>query len=395
MKQILSFRVCKCSLIYCLFILHVPFLALCKESISEKKEVELVSIGLRSSNVLSDFKDLPDSGDFAEEEVILAPELADLELIDEQPLFIFNKELKFAEFPKSFNPSLMQCDLGLILTFRYYPDPLRAWISSIGIVILDDQLNPISQPQLIDTRSLYHFTDSQSEDARIFSFLGDLYLTYNDNLEITNPNNLERRDIFIAPLSYVNEEFKIGKPLKLYHQKDYFTRTWQKNWIPFEWNNHLLISYTLNPHEVIYPNLITGECIPIYKTKIPPFWIFGEMRGGTPALLVDGEYLSFFHSSVVMESTISNKKAMHHYFMGAYTFSAEPPFNITKITFAPLLDKNFYTESDYDKRVIFPGGFALIDQYIYVAYGKDDQEIWISKIDKNRLYSMLTPIDKN
>lgn len=372
--------------IYYLLLLFVYSLASCEGSTNES--IELGSIPLKGMKFSSVQEETIEQQGILETE----QEMFEIENV-KNPLFLFTKELKFKDFPKSHNPSLIQSDLGLILTFRYCPDLLKPWMSYTGIVILNDQLEPISQPQLINTRPTYSLTSSQTEDARIFSFQGDLYLTYNDNMENMNPNGLERRDIFIAPLHYIEGEFKIDKPIKLYHQKDYFSRMWQKNWTPFEWNGHLLISYSFNPHEVLYPNLVTGECISLYKTSIAPLWLFGEMRGGTPALLIDGEYLGFFHSSVVMESCVSNKQKIHHYFMGAYTFSAEPPFNITRITPTPLLDKNFYTQSEYEKRVIFPAGFIVSGPHIYLAYGKDDQEIWITKINKKALYSLLIPVD--
>jgi predicted GH43/DUF377 family glycosyl hydrolase len=44
--------------------------------------------------------------------------------------------------------------------------------------------------------------------------------------------------------------------------------------------------------------------------------------------------------------------------------------------------------------VIFPGGFVVIDPYIYVAYGKDDHEMWIAPIDKAELKKALKPVSE-
>lgn len=77
--------------------------------------------------------------------------------------------------------------------------------------------------------------------------------------------------------------------------------------------------------------------------------------------------------------------------MGAYTFSAEPPFAITSYTQSPVVDDSFYTKSSYFKRVIFPGGAVAIGPNIYLAYGKDDQEIWIAILDKEALKKALIP----
>ena len=86
-------------------------------------------------------------------------------------------------------------------------------------------------------------------------------------------------------------------------------------------------------------------------------------------------------------------KPLRHYYMGAYTFSPEPPFNIKKITTFPIIADGFYTPSDYDKRVIFPGGFVSDGEHIYIAYGKDDCEIWIATLDKEELKKNLKPVE--
>lgn len=79
--------------------------------------------------------------------------------------------------------------------------------------------------------------------------------------------------------------------------------------------------------------------------------------------------------------------------MGAYTFSPDPPFEITKISSKPIEASSFYTFSSYDKRVIYPGGFIVDGPNLYVAYGKDDSEIWIATININELLQSLEPVD--
>jgi predicted GH43/DUF377 family glycosyl hydrolase len=78
--------------------------------------------------------------------------------------------------------------------------------------------------------------------------------------------------------------------------------------------------------------------------------------------------------------------------MGACTFSASPPFELTKMTAKPIIGPDFYTASYLEKRVIFPGGFVDAGDLIYIAYGKDDCEIWIATLDKKELKKALIPI---
>lgn len=324
------------------------------------------------------------------------------------------------EYPKAFNPSIIKVDQGFLLTFREVPDPSKPWFSNIGIVRLNESLQPISKPQILNTRSNPE-EPSQTEDARIFSCKGDLYVMYNDSNDLTEPwlsyigmeplsalvtphsmdtvnqaladsKSKHRRDMFIAKLSLVGDQFRLSEPLKLTHEHKYATTLLQKNWVPFEWNGNLLVGYSIVPHEVLNPDMNQGVCSPFFETKASVDWPWGPLRGGTPATLVGGEYLAFFHSSVVMKSEASDGIDLWHYFMGAYTFSAHPPFNVTKITPLPLVTKSFYIKSAREKRVIYPGGYAISGSKIYVVYGKDDCEIWVATIDKNRLQAFLRPV---
>jgi predicted GH43/DUF377 family glycosyl hydrolase len=311
-----------------------------------------------------------------------------------QKLVVATKRIVLEDFPNTWNPSMIKIDEGFLMTFRYTPDQEnQAWLSYIGIVVLDELFQPISKPQLLTTRLKNSLTPSQSEDARIFRYQDKIFLIYNDNFDMVNPTYSQRRDMFISELFYRDDHFSLSAPLKLVYEEKYQTQVWQKNWVPFEKDGALLLSYTLNPHEVLYANLKTGICYPCYETAAELNWNFGTLRGSTPPLLIDGEYLAFFHSGMITSSPSSWGLDLWHYFMGAYTFSAEPPFEITKMTPMPIFDESFYTPSDYYKRVIFPGGFVVSGPSIYVAYGKDDCEIWIATLDKDALKKALMPIE--
>jgi predicted GH43/DUF377 family glycosyl hydrolase len=189
-------------------------------------------------------------------------------------------------------------------------------------------------------------------------------------------------------------QFLFTSPVKLFHHTHYPHRKWQKNWVPFEWNREILLGYTLHPHEILLPNLESGESVVSYTSHSQPKWRFGHLRGGTPAQLVDGEYLAFFHSSINLSSSASRGRYVLHYFMGAYTFSSEPPFKITKMTPVPIMADEFYTLSNAEKKVIFPGGFIDEESLIHVVYGKDDNEIWVVTLDKKLLYKKMVPLEE-
>jgi predicted GH43/DUF377 family glycosyl hydrolase len=115
-------------------------------------------------------------------------------------------------------------------------------------------------------------------------------------------------------------------------------------------------------------------------------WNYGAVRGGTPAQLVEDEYLAFFHSS---NSIHGGNIAT--YFMGAFTFSKDPPFRVTRMSREPIVDPTFndgwtYRNIDY---VIFPISFHFDDQHIFVTYGKNEKEGWVMRMDRRRFFASL------
>ena len=98
-----------------------------------------------------------------------------------------------------------------------------------------------------------------------------------------------------------------------------------------------------------------------------------------------------------MSTVHSEELDMPHYFMGAYTFSQHPPFEITKISPEPIVCHGFYDGLKYKPywkpvRVVFPCGYIMNEHYIYVSYGRQDHEIWVIKLDKHKLKNSLIPV---
>lgn len=312
----------------------------------------------------------------------------------EKKIVTSTKRIHVPSYPGAYNPSIVKfSEDAYLLTFRYLPyRAAQPWLSHIGVILLDESFEPISNAELLNTRFNFKGIPSQAEDARVFSCNGKFYVIYNDNMDLMFPSIYDRRDMYVAELLVVDDQFLLSDPVKLIHEEKYPHVLWQKNWSPFEWNGTLLLTYTINPHEIVCPNLETGRCQSCYETQKSIEWDLGPLRGGTPAQLIDGEYLAFFHSGAVTTSPSSDNRELWHYFMGAYTFSADPPFEKTKISSSPIDSPGFYTYSSYEKRVIYPGGYVVNGSNLYVAYGKDDCEIWIATIDLNELKNSMVSV---
>jgi predicted GH43/DUF377 family glycosyl hydrolase len=319
-----------------------------------------------------------------------------------QNIVLAAQRIRLHEFPEAFNPSLIQFDGKLLLTFRNFPDLKNQWwLSETGIVLLDELFRPITTPQILSFRAKRSKTPCQAEDVRLFTFRDKLFVIYNDNTDEIFYDQWRRRDMFMAELlaekssnALLHWDFKIGTITKLVCEEKYPHVLQQKNWIPFEWKNSLFFTYSIHPHEILAPNPRNGSCYSFYKTEAPIQWDYGHLRGSSAAQLVDGEYLAFFHSGVPLRTAASGFWTLWHYFAGAYTFSATPPFEITRISAKPIMSDWFYTDPYRIKQVIFPGGFVVKGPHIYMAYGKDDCEMWIATLDKAKLLQSLVPVKK-
>lgn len=322
------------------------------------------------------------------------------------------KRVEIPGYPDAFNPSIIRwqnsfllsfragdseeasCDQNLLLSFRTR-DPVSLSTNGMGLVLLDKDFNLISVPQILDIHYLDPAIAPRQQDPRLVAVGDKLFIVYSNIIEGHNISEIRR--MFVAELHYDGCQFQVSTPECITQFEGENEQRWQKNWVPFEYNGKLLLSYSILPHRVFEPLLGTGTCSTIASSLGKINWDWGALRGGTPALLIDGEYLSFFHSSTTLASQHSAGKKITHYFMGAYTFSTEPPFEITKISLKPIVGPNFYNGIEHKTwkplRVVFPCGFVAGEQHIWIAYGRQDHEVWIAKLDKYGLMESLKIVE--
>ena len=98
-----------------------------------------------------------------------------------------------------------------------------------------------------------------------------------------------------------------------------------------------MYSSRINPLQIVTLSHLdsNGDCIVTTVSTqgtIPLAWEHGELRGGINVVLLRQrkEYLELFHS--IGGFAYESKKT---YFMGAFTFSAEPPLFPTAVRVAP------------------------------------------------------------
>lgn len=142
----------------------------------------------------------------------------------------------------------------------------------------------------------------------------------------------------------------------------------EKNWLWFAHEESPYLLYSAQKHKVARFNWkfeMQEEWHTPGVSNI--FWRYGHIRGGTPPVRVEDEYITFFHSSMPWTET------KRRYYMGAYAFSAEPPFAPTRATLRPLLvgsQEDPWAEGK--PLVVFPCGCQLQGDTWFVTLGVND-----------------------
>ncbi len=310
-----------------------------------------------------------------------------------QDFVLQTQQIVIPEFPYAFNPSIIPFNDKILMCFRIIPYPKEPFTAWLGLIELGFDFEPLGPAQIIETRDPRASTPPRGEDARLFYVGENLYIAYSDNPYLRLTAGGYR--MVVGEIVSQDESFLISNPTRFETFENENPLIREKNWVPFSYQNTLLFAYSISPHLILKDGNFFANSNPDLD------WDWGILRGGTPALSLDsGEYLAFFHSVKRMATEHSHGKVMPHYFMGAYTFSSYPPFQITRISPEPIVGPGFYAPHTYkpywgNNICIFPGGMIINDDHIFISYGRQDHEIWIAKLDKQKLLDSLIPVEKN
>ena len=323
-------------------------------------------------------------------------ELQNIPLGEKKGLVLGSKEVHIRNVVAPFSPSLIKNDQGYLLFFRYDVIDQRCsagYYTYIGQAQLDKNFEQTAEEyKTIDTGSQY------SEDPRVVEVGSELYLFFND----LHPSGAYgSRSMRVGKINLAESKIEYSTSLDLQFQNV------EKNWVPFAFveGNHqpeLYIEYYINPHKILKladPHVGSLEHLsfPGIASFQHLFWprMWGNPRGGSSALKVDDEYLSFFHSS------FKDRHGFHWYVMGAYTFEAQAPFRVTKLSHYPILFEGIYdtpltNTAPERKRVIFPTGFVTDEtagkNVVHVACGENDCAIKIVTLDREVLLRSMKKI---
>lgn len=162
----------------------------------------------------------------------------------------------------------------------------------------------------------------------------------------------------------------------------------EKNWVWFYDQTRLMSIYRHNPLEVVHWDG-SLEKVAVLNGKKTATWPWGEIRGGTNPVLVDGLWWVFFHSSTDWRAT-DGKRCYH---MAALAFAEENGvFELRRISRKPILSGTYHGLR-YDPRFpicVFPGGAEHKDGEWFVVFGVNDIECAWIKISHEQIIRTTT-----
>ncbi|MFA9220243.1 MAG: hypothetical protein ACEQSL_03550, partial [Sediminibacterium sp.] len=256
----------------------------------------------------------------------------------------------------------------------------------LGLCLLDDYLQPIPESnvllnlhsELVAPHGKTYAKGYHVEDPRLFIYDDDLYLSYTDGYQMAqakiNPRTLQ-----------AEESFYIEKPDAM--------RT-EKNWIFFEHEGDLYSVYNTSPHIIFKMNGRKWE--KVFTEHWQPKWNYGEIRGGTPPMLIGDRYISFFHSAMGVRYRSNEGR---QYFMGAYTFEAKPPFRPISISKEPILCGEIINDDiprlSNSIFVVFPSGTIRTEKGFLVSFGDNDYRCRFAELSNEFLQSNMVELKEN
>lgn len=315
--------------------------------------------------------------------------LTDIPFADEAGIVLSVKKVVIPSVSAQYNASIGAVGNGYLLFFRYdepsFKNERPQIFSNIGCISLDRNFEPLEKEcSKIETNSTF------SEDVRFFQNGENYFLIYNDLIS----RFVDRRGIRIGAIDLCKRRLEYVTTL------DVDSRKTEKNWTPFSHRGEIYFLYTINPQKILtLPNPrknLLRRSPDSFQSELDWSNKWGRLRGGTPAKLVDGEYLAFFHSS------FEDYRGIIWYIMGAYTFTSFSPFKITRISPYPILFKGIYDTphqviASPKVRSIYPAGFTCEQregkELIHVSCGENDSGIKIISMDKDMLLASLKTLN--
>jgi predicted GH43/DUF377 family glycosyl hydrolase len=284
--------------------------------------------------------------------------------------------LKLGRVGEAFNSSLFRFKKRLLLCYR------TGWSGArLHVAELDKDMTP---KKVTTLNGLGHprATVGQ-EDPRLFEYQGRLHVSFTG---VERSGGGVVTNVLYARLT---DDFRIEEVFA----PNYFgRRSWEKNWVFFEWEGMLLAVYSIAPHVILH--IRGNQAYPLAETNTAFPWSGGTLRGGCPPVRVGDTFYHWFHGRHGAEGDEQHKWHHSKYTIGLYTFPARYPFAIERMTPDPILIADYETLPDDQKRsgnpaVVFPAGAILERGQWAISMGVHDRWTDVAKWDAAEVDKML------
>lgn len=284
--------------------------------------------------------------------------------------------LKLGRVGEAFNSSLFRFKGRLLLCYR------TGWSGArLHVAELDKDMTP---KKVTTLNGLGHprATVGQ-EDPRLFEYQGRLHVSFTG---VERSGGGVVTNVLYARLT---DDFRIEEVFA----PNYFgRRSWEKNWVFFEWEGMLLAVYSIAPHVILH--IRGNQAYPLAETNTAFPWSGGTLRGGCPPVRVGDTFYHWFHGRHGAEGDEQHKWHHSKYTIGLYTFPARYPFAIERMTPDPILIADYETLPDDQKRsgnpaVVFPAGAILERGQWSISMGVHDRWTDVAKWDAAEVDKML------
>lgn len=276
--------------------------------------------------------------------------------------------------PHAYNPSILRHDGKLLLTFRVHDR--GDWRTSLYIAELGEGLEILSVAPI---RVPPEVSENSIEDGRCFFHNNQLHLSYTNSLF---PATVFRSVAAYGRLTQDAEGWKVGCIIPQYGRNDFSAL--EKNWTFISRKHDLWCLYMTHERQATFIQLDGGKVVSEATGKVLP-WGYGERHGGTIVSRPDGRHLHFFSSR-----TNAGSRERNRYLIGCAELSAEPPFDMLRISRRPIvygeeganLDKK---NKRFKPSVCFPTGAIQEGKDWLLAYGWNDCECRVLRLTEEEL----------
>ena len=196
-----------------------------------------------------------------------------------------------------------------------------------------------------------------TEDARPVLLDGRMHMVF-----ARKGNNFGMVRMYLAALEPVYREVHLN------YSNAYNT---EKNWMPWEYEGQLHVSYTLCPHKVLRCNATDGQCALAHETKLDS--CSRDLRGssqwvavGNDAMVGVAHVTRHMGGSERHRQNLSIDLRYEHAFLQA---SATPPFELRYFSAPFMFPRLYNTDVDF---VQFCAGLAIGDNTSELTYGIGD-----------------------